>query len=49
MMVGEGMLQRGMVKVSMKKGELSFDVKRQISAKEMKLKKAAIKKETVTA
>ncbi len=29
MMVGEGMLQRGVVKVSMKKGELVFDVKRQ--------------------
>jgi ATP-dependent Clp protease ATP-binding subunit ClpC len=29
MMVGEGMLQRGIVKVSMKKGELIFDVKRQ--------------------
>jgi ATP-dependent Clp protease ATP-binding subunit ClpB len=29
MMVGEGMLQRGSVKVSMKKGELAFDVKRQ--------------------
>jgi len=29
LMVGEGMLQRGSVKVSMKKGELVFDVKRQ--------------------
>ena len=29
MMVGEGMLQRGIVKVSLKKGELVFDVKRQ--------------------
>jgi ATP-dependent Clp protease ATP-binding subunit ClpB len=29
MMVGEGMLQRGIVKVSMKKGQLEFDVKRQ--------------------
>jgi ATP-dependent Clp protease ATP-binding subunit ClpB len=29
MMVGEGMLQRGTVKVSMKKGDLQFDVKRQ--------------------
>ena len=49
MMVGEGMLQRGIVKVSMKKGELLFDVKRQGSAKEMKLNKIAVEKEAVTA
>lgn len=49
MMVGEGMLQRGIVKVSMKKGELIFDVKRQGSAKEVKLNKLAIEKEAVTA
>ncbi len=49
MMVGEGMLQRGIVKVSMKKGELLFDVKRQGSAKEVKLNKLAIEKEAVTA
>lgn len=49
MMVGEGMLQRGIVKVSMKKGELVFDVKRQGGrAKAVKTKKpAASKKEAV--
>src|SRR3989338_4265210 len=48
MMVGEGMLQRGSVKVSMKKGELVFDVKRQgAKVKGVKTEKpAATKKET---
>lgn len=48
MMVGEGMLQRGTVKVSLKKGELVFDVKRQGGrVKGVKTKKpAAEKKET---
>lgn len=53
MMVGEGMLQRGTVKVSMKKDELQFDVKRQGGkakiAKEPKAKKVAEKRETVNA
>ena len=33
MMVGEGMLQKGIVKVSMKKGELVFDITRQAARK----------------
>ncbi len=33
MMVGEGMLQRGAVAVSMKKGELAFDIKKRAPAK----------------
>jgi ATP-dependent Clp protease ATP-binding subunit ClpB len=57
MMVGEGMLQRGIVKVSMKKDELFFDVKRQGAkttkvakdVKEPKSKKATKKRETVNA
>ncbi len=53
MMVGEGMLQRGTVKVSMKKDELQFDVKRQGGKariqKEPKAKKVVEKRETVNA
>jgi ATP-dependent Clp protease ATP-binding subunit ClpB len=49
MMVGEGMLQRGVVKVSMKKDELQFDVKRQGGkAKEPRPKKAEEKRQTVS-
>ena len=39
MMVGEGMLQRGEVKVSMKKDEIVFDVKKRISKKAVKASK----------
>ena len=50
MMVGEGMLQRGAVKVSMKKDELQFDVKRQtVKEKLPRVKKASEKREAVTA
>ena len=50
MMVGEGMLQRGSVKVSMKKDELVFDVKRQVvKEKSVKTKKPAEKREAVAA
>jgi ATP-dependent Clp protease ATP-binding subunit ClpB len=46
MMVGEGMLQRGSVKVSMKKGELQFDVKRQgVRGAKEKVVKSEPKKE----
>lgn len=50
MMVGEGMLQRGSVKVSMKKDELVFDVKRQVvKEKSVKTKKPTEKRQTVAA
>ncbi len=50
MMVGEGMLQRGSVKVSMKKDELVFDVKRQaVKEKAVKTKKPAEKRQAVAA
>lgn len=57
MMVGEGMLQRGIVKVSMKKDELFFDVKRQGAktskvskeSKEPKTRKVEKKQQTVNA
>ncbi len=50
MMVGEGMLQRGSVKVSMKKDELVFDVKRQaVKEKSVKTKKPAEKRQAVAA
>ncbi len=49
MMVGEGMLQRGTVKVSLKKDELQFDVKRQGGkVKEAPLKKVPEKRTTVS-
>lgn len=46
MMVSEGMLRGGTVKVGMRKDELHFDVKRN-GGKEAKAKKAAMKPETV--
>jgi ATP-dependent Clp protease ATP-binding subunit ClpC len=53
MMVGEGMLQGGTVKVSMKKGELDFDIKKKgrtnLPKKKQAAKKASKKKQTVTA
>ncbi len=50
MMVGEGMLQRGVVKVSLKKDELQFDVKRQaVKEKSVKTKKPTEKREAVAA
>jgi ATP-dependent Clp protease ATP-binding subunit ClpA len=45
MMVGEGMLQRGTVAVSMKKGELTFDIKKRAQVKT----KTVQKKEKVAA
>ena len=51
MMVGEGMVQGGTVKVSMKKGELHFDVKKKgrTNLKKVPTKKLTKKKEPVTA
>lgn len=55
MMVGEGMLQGGTVKVSLKKGELDFDIKKKgrtnlpKKATKTAAKKASKKKQTVTA
>lgn len=51
MMVGEGMLQSGTVKVSMKKDELDFDIKRSTKTKVKKkvAAKTARKKEKVAA
>lgn len=57
MMVGEGMLQGGTVKVSMSKGELAFEIKKvartkskpKVKAKTTPKKKVAKKKEKVTA
>jgi ATP-dependent Clp protease ATP-binding subunit ClpB len=46
MMVGEGMLQRGTVAVSMKKGEMTFDIKKRAQAKAAKV---VTKKEKVVA
>lgn len=52
-MVGEGMLQGGTVKVSMKKDELDFDIKKKgrtnLPKKKPTAKKAAKKKQAVTA
>ncbi len=42
MMVGEGMLQRGTVAVTMKKGELAFEVKKRAVPKAAKSPKAAV-------
>ncbi|MCA9354139.1 MAG: AAA family ATPase [Candidatus Kaiserbacteria bacterium] len=53
MMVGEGMLQGGTVKVSLKKGELDFDIKkkgrRNAAAPKKAAKTTAKKREAVTA
>jgi ATP-dependent Clp protease ATP-binding subunit ClpA len=37
MMVGEGMLQRGTVAVTMKKGELSFEVKKRVAKSKVRM------------
>jgi len=49
MMVGEGMLQKGVVKVSMKKDELSFDMVKGGKGKGVKTKVPAKKQGSVTA
>ncbi len=50
MMVGEGMLQRGFVKVSVKKDELQFEVKRQgVKNKANKTKKKVVSKRDMVA
>lgn len=46
MMVGEGMLQGGTVKVDMKKGELVFDIKKQPRTNQRARKRATPKKKT---
>lgn len=51
-MVGEGMLQGGTVKVSMKKGELEFDIKkrsRKTATRKSTTSKRSTRKTTVTA
>ncbi len=49
MMVGEGMLQGGTVNVTMKKGELSFDIKKKGRTTIQRPKKAASKREPAMA
>jgi len=48
MMVGEGMLQGGTVSVSMKKGELCFDIKKKVSKKNPRKEKEQTTKQTVS-
>lgn len=43
MMVGEGMLQRGSVAVSMKKGEITFDVKKRTQSRTAKISAKPVK------
>ena len=53
MMVGEGMVQGGTVKVTMKKGELDFDVRkkgrRKTAVKKSSVKSSIKKEESVAA
>jgi len=49
MMVGEGMLQKGVIKVTMKKGEINFDVKKKETATRNKVKKVTKTRSAVAA
>lgn len=49
MMVGEGMLQGGTVKVTMKKGELDFDIKKKARRRSTAAKKTVAKKREAVA